>query len=170
MRRRLSASVVASLMLVACTDAPTSTPANSSVQALTYPERVELVVACIEEHGFDASSYEGFGIRVESSSEEQGELATQIEGDCWEETDERYPPPPPLLPEERYTYMVEVAECLRELGHDVPDAPTVDAYVDQASADPPSVELWDPYAILARRGLDTWAIQRDACPPYPWAR
>ncbi len=170
MRGREVALIVASLMLVACAEAPTSTPTSTVIQTLTYPERVELVVACIEEQGFVATSYEGFGISVEYSSEERGELASQVEGQCWQQIDERFPPPPPLSPEERYKYMLDVAECLRELGHAVPEAPTLDAYVDQMSADPPPVDLWDPYAIVARRGVNTWEIQRDACLPYPWAR
>lgn len=170
MRLKLGLLAIACSLLAACAGRTTATPIASSAPALTYPERVELVVACIEEHGFNASSYEGFGIRIDYSGEEQEELATKVEGDCWEQIDRRVPPPPPLSLESRYEYMVEVADCLRGLGHDVPDAPTLDAYVDQASADPPPADLWDPYAIVGRRGVDIWAIQRDECPPYPWAR
>jgi hypothetical protein len=97
-------------------------------------------------------------------------VAVRVEGECWEEVEQRYPPPPPLSHEEQYNYYVEVAECLRDLGYDIPKAPSLESYVDQKSAEEPSIDLWDPYRILFMRGVDTYAIQRDKCPPEVWAR
>ena len=158
------------LVLSACSASPSSTPVQSAEAALTYPERVELVVACVNEHGFEASSAGGFGVSVKAAGDTQLDAAGVIEGECWEEVDARYPPPPPLSLEEQYYYMLDVAECLRGMGYDVPHAPTVDAYIDAMSADTPPVRFWDPYFTLSRQGVDIYKLQREDCPPYPWAR
>jgi hypothetical protein len=161
------ASIGVGLILTACATESSATPSGSEPDYLAYAERIELVVACVEEHGFEASSYQGFGVQVEYSGADQGELASRVEGECWEEVAQRFPEPPPLSLEATYHYLLDVADCLRGLGHEVADAPSLDAYLDQAAAQQPT---WDPYAILAERGVDTWEIQREVCPPAPWAR
>jgi len=168
--RHLSLGVVFLVMLGACSVESTPTPVQADGEYLAYPERIDLVVACVEERGFEASSYRGFGVRIEYAGKEQEEIATRAEGECWEEVEQRFPAPPPLSHEERYYYMLDVAECLRDLGYDIPEAPSLEAYVDQMSADRPSIDLWDPYSILMGRGVDTYAIQREQCPPEIWAR
>lgn len=173
---RCAGWVAVVVLLTACSAAVAPTPARQDSgahpddEALTYPERIELVVACLSSNGFEASSYEGFGIRIDAASDEQLAVAQRIEGECWEEVNARFPAPPPLSVEDQYDYMIEVANCLRELGYTIPEAPTRETYVDSRSADRPPSEFWDPYAILARQGVDTWALQRESCPPYPWAR
>lgn len=174
---RLQLALTAVVALAGCTtgslatpsDAPDSAPAAPEGAGLSYPERVDLVVACVEERGFQASSYEGFGVTIEAAGDAQLDAASEVEGDCWDVVDARYPPPPPMSTEDNYYYMVDVAECLRELGYDIPEAPTVEAYVDQMSANTVA-GFWDPYATLSRQGVDIWQLQREDCPPYPWAR
>lgn len=63
--------------------------------------------------------------------------------------------------------MIEVADCLRSLGHQVSQPPSLDVYLDQAAS---QSDMWDPYAEVGSRGEDIYAIQREACPPAPWAR
>jgi len=157
-------------LLGGCSAAGTPSPREAASDYISYPERIDLVVECVRENGFEASSYEGSMVMVEYEGEEQEEIATQIEGECWEGVEQRFPVPPPLSLDEQYAYLLEVAECLRDLGHDIPDAPSLDTYVDQMSGAAPPADLWDPYYILSRRGVDTYAIQREACPPAPHLR
>lgn len=157
-------------VLGGCSADGAPSPSETAGDYLSYQERIDLVVACVREQGFEASSYEGFGVMVEYEGAEQEEIATKIEGKCWEEVDQRFPAPPPLSLEDQYAYMLEVADCLRDLGHDIPEAPSLDTYVEQMSGAAPPDDLWDPYYILSRRGVDTMALQREVCPPAPWAR
>ena len=163
-------AILVALLMASCSAESTAPPSEASAEYLSYPERIDLVVVCVREKGFEATSYEGFGISIEAAGDAQLDAAGLAEGECWEDVEERFPAPPPLSEEEQYYYMLEVAECLRDLGHDVPDAPSIEAYVDQAFGDDPPDELWDPYSTLSRRGVDIWQLQREACPPYPWAR
>ncbi len=148
---------------------PSPTSATPAADYLSYSERVDLVVACIREDGFEAANYQGFGVYVEHGPGQE-DVATRVEGQCWEEVEARFPAPPPLTLEEHYFYMLDVAACLRDLGFDIPDAPTLETYVDQAESQTVSEDFWDPYAYLSRRGVDTYALQRESCPPAPWAR
>lgn len=170
MVRYLSLGVVFLVVFSACSAETSPSPVQPDGEYLSYPERIDLVVACIRDRGFEASSARGFGVRVEYAGEDQAEIATRVEGECWEEVEQRYPLPPPLSHEDRYYYLLDVANCLRDLGYDIPEAPSLEAYVDQMSAEEPSIDLWDPYRILSMRGVDTYAIQREECPPEVWAR
>jgi hypothetical protein len=133
---------------------------------LPYADRIDLVVECLGERGFEASSYEGFGVAIPDDA--QAELAQRAEGECWDEVEELFPSPTPLSLEEGYYYKLDIAECLRDLGYDIPPAPTLETYLDQAAA---QSDLWDPYSVVAqRRDVDLWELQRDSCPPDWWAR
>lgn len=165
---RLGLAIV--LLVSGCSASGSPSPVEPDGEYLAYPERIDLVVACVREQGFNAASYEGYGVRIEAASDAQVEAASRVEGECWEEVDERYPAPPPLSHEEQYYYMLDVAECLRELGYDIPEAPSLDAYIDQISPSNTTGNFWDPYYILSRRGVNTYEIEREKCPPSPWAR
>lgn len=167
MTRQLIPAIAVAVFLGACSTQSSLTPSQRDEEYLAFVERIELVVACVEEHGFEASSYEGFGVQVVYAGEEQEELVSRIEGECWEEVEQRFPAPPPLSLEETYYYLLDVADCLRGLGYDIPEAPSLDAYLDQAAA---QTRTWDPYGHLSQRGVDTYALQREGCPPAPWAR
>lgn len=166
MVRHLMLSIAAVGVLAACSGENSPTPVRADTEYLAFVERIDLVVACVEEHGFEASSYEGFGVMIDAASEQQLDVASRIEGECWEEVEQRFPAPPPLSIEETYYYMLDVADCLRDLGYDIPEAPSVETYVDQSAA---QSDMWDPYTHLGLRGADTWELQR-VCPPAPWAR
>lgn len=170
MARQLGLGIAVVMLLSGCSAGSAPTTSQASGEYLSYPERIDLVVACVEERGFEASSVGGFGVRVDYAGEEQAEAAAKAEGECWEEVEQRFPAPPPLSHEERYYYMLDVAKCLRDLGYDIPEAPSLDAYVDEMSAQVPSIDLWDPYRSLSDQGVDTYEIQREHCPPEIWAR
>lgn len=165
--RQMIPAIAVAVVLGACSTQSSPTPSQRDQDYLAYAERIEMVVACVEEQGFEASSFEGFGVQVYFSGEDQEEVATRIEGGCWDEVEQRFPSPPSLSLEETYYYLLDVADCLRELGHDIPEAPSLDVYLDQAVA---QTETWDPYGYLAQRGVDTYELQRDSCPPAPWYR
>lgn len=170
MPRHLIFGIATVVLLGACSTESSPTPVPSDGEYLAYVERIELVVACVQGRGFEASSTTGFSVRVGAAGEDQLRLAEQAEGECWEEVEHRFPAPPPLSLEEQYPYMLDVAECLRDLGHAIPDAPSLDTYLDQIAGDTAPTDFWDPYFMLAQRGVDIWAIQRESCPPYPWMR
>lgn len=167
MADRLVSCVLVAGLLGACSGQSSPTPGQSAQNYLTYAERIERIVACLREQGIDAASYEGFGVRINAAGEEQLERASRAEGECWDTVEEKFPAPPPLTTEEHYHYMVDVARCLRKLGHEVSQPPSLDVYLDQAAT---QSDMWDPYAEVGSRGEDIYQIQREDCPPAPWAR
>ncbi|MEX2624336.1 MAG: hypothetical protein WD651_11465 [Acidimicrobiia bacterium] len=168
MARRSLVWVAATALVVAgCSDgAETSQTPTEEGEFLAYADRIDLVVECVKARGFDASSYEGFGVLTHAAGEAALELAEVAEGECWEEVEARYPAPPPLSVEDQYLYMLEVADCLEALGFDVPEPPTVDQYVDSAAS---QSDMWDPYRVVDNGEL-FYEIQREECPPYPHFR
>lgn len=121
-----------------------SEPRQHRGEYLPYADRIDMVVERLGERGFEASSYEGFGVAILDDA--QAELAQRAEGECWDEVEELFPSPPPLSLEEGYYYKLDIAECLRDLGYDIPPAPTLETYLDQAAA---QSDLWDPYSVVA---------------------
>jgi tRNA pseudouridine-54 N-methylase len=169
-QRRALALVPLAALLSACAASGAPSPTASSGDYIAYSERIDLVVACVRDHGFEASSYEGVAVYVEYEGPEQEEVATRIEGECWEEVEQRFPAPPELSLEAQYAYLVDVAQCLRDLGHDIPEAPSLETYTEQMTASAPPSDLWDPYYTLSQRGVDIYEIQAESCPPNPWQR
>lgn len=163
-------AMIVALLMAACSGGSGPTPSEADTAYLSYPERIDLVVACVREHGFEATSYEGFAVSIEAAGNAQLDAASLVEVECWEDVEARFPAPPPLSQEEQYSYMLQISDCLRDLGYEVPQAPSVDAYVEQAFGEDAPDELWDPYSTLSRQGANIWELQRESCPPYPWAR
>lgn len=170
--RRLLAGLVALTTLatvVGCGNgetqsAPAPGAANTTTADRFAPQRA--VASCLRESGWAVDfsesdgSYEVAGIPEAQASQLQAdELA------CGEE----------FLPEavgvsdvtpEQWTQMykaeLEVAECLRQEGYGVPEAPTEQAFVDSYVSG--TGEPWSPYASVPALGDSEWNRLNKTCP------
>ncbi|CAN5536974.1 hypothetical protein BH23CHL10_BH23CHL10_13700 [soil metagenome] len=111
---------------------------------------LQLVRACIEEHGFDVVLGEDEGFNFPNlRSEEQQREAREVSRACVAEVDPaRLEPVPPLTAQqlgEMYRYALAQAECMRAAGYPVGEAPPERVFIDTDGA-------WDPYIDLVEQG------------------
>lgn len=151
------------VVMASCSGRATDRPAQASTTTwYSIAEKAELIVACIQERGFQAEVYE-IGVLLHYGG--QQEAAERAHAECSEEIDARYPDPPRLSDREMYDALLEAAECLRAEGIAVSDPPTFEAWVD--SRNPPMSEVvvnppWSPHAEIPV-DADFWALHRK-CP------
>lgn len=170
-RRRLLAGLVAitSLATIAgCgSDETQSAPAPAAPNTATdrfAPQRE--VASCLRESGWAVDfsesdgSYEVTGVPEAQSSQFQAdELAC---GDKFlpdavgvsEVTPEQWT--------QMYTAELGVAECLRQEGYDVPEAPTEQSFVDSYVSG--TGKPWSPYASVPALGDSEWKKLNTTCP------
>jgi len=74
-----------------------------------------------------------------------------------------YHPPSREVIERQYQQVLELAECLRQQGYDIPQAPSEETWIDSWPTGP-----WSPYNALAlptgQAGQDEWDRLNVACP------
>jgi hypothetical protein len=135
------------------------------VRVVTLSEQPPLVVACLEEQGFDAeTSPDGQGVRITSVSEQMAavHLAQYV---C----DAKYPVTPrelqPLDDAQRrttYTYLTTtLTRCLRDHGYEVAAPPSLETFL--ATYDTAPWNPWDTVMVPAKRFDE---VMR-ACPENP---
>lgn len=128
------------------------------------PQRA--VASCLRESGWAVDfsesdgSYEVAGVPEAQASQLQAdELA------CGEEFLPEAVGVSEVTPEQwtqMYAAELEVAECLRGEGYDVPEAPTEQAFVDSYVSG--TGEPWSPYASVPALGDSEWNRLNTACP------
>lgn len=68
----------------------------------------------------------------------------EIGDTCWSGVDDRYPSPPSMSDRGGYEALLEAADCLRELGVVIPQAPSFDTWRDHEV----SPQKWDPFSFI----------------------
>ncbi len=112
---------------------------------------------CLQARGFNAKVYEGVGVMLPA---EQLEAAEEAGGQCWQEVDARFPGAPELSKEQEYYLHLETAECLRAQGYDIPEAPTLETWLETYE-DPDGP--WLPYLYVPQDPDTFWALV-EICP------
>lgn len=94
-------------------------------------------------------------------SEAQRSAFEQAEADCDQEIG--VPPPPETLSvreiRQRYAFLVEARACLTAAGHDLPEPPSEDAFVESWATNP-----WSPFNDLPFMSTEAWTQLTEECP------
>jgi hypothetical protein len=128
-------------------------------------EVTEAEVACLHDHGFPVTIIPpGDGISFQGISPEQnGEAAATLEACMAGLNLPPYHPPSREVMERQYQQVLELAECLRQEGYDIPQAPSEETWIESWSTG-----TWSPYNDLAlptgQAGQDEWDRLNVACP------
>lgn len=172
LRRRLLAGLVAVTTLATITGcggegtpaSPTPGAATTTAADRFAPQRA--VATCLRENGWAVDfsesdgSYEVTGIpEAQASQLQTDELA------CGEEFLPEAVGASEVTPEQwtqMYTAELEVAECLRDEGYAVPEAPTEQAFVDSYVSG--TGEPWSPYASVPALDDSEWNRLNTTCP------
>ncbi len=109
-----------------------------------------MVVQCLERMGYLALLQEDGGISLPGRrTDEQQKQLLDDQRSCARSIDPRRLLPPPALTDGQwlhfYAYLIAQVDCLRGLGHDVPQPPDFETWraTDRA---------WDPYLVLTQGG------------------
>lgn len=130
-------------------------------ETISMEDRIRLVVECVKERGFPAEFVPPDGVHHLAPPDQQ-DASLEAGEQCLAEVDRRYPRTPAPSREQEFRAQLTVAECLRKLGYDIPQAPTFDAWVE-SFADPEQ-DPWLPYAFLPPMNLQDWIKVDSACP------
>lgn len=166
-RRALAAIAAAIAVAIAgCT----STPGEPSADGSPSPSKPQAedwqagMVQCLTDKGWDVTSRDdgGFGYEL---SEEQLDPFDQAREECHLSLGYDFEPPEYSQDEaaEIYDAFVTAAECVRDLGYEVPDPPSKQAFVEEmVSGDLPS---WNPYNGVVGLSDDiAWRRTERECP------
>ncbi len=120
------------------------------------------LAACLQAAGFVAEVVEGGqALQYSYGSEAQRPAFEQAKAECDQEIG--VPPPPSMLSEaeirERYAFLVEARACLIAAGHDLPEPPSEDAFVESWATHP-----WSPFNDLPSMSTEAWASLIEECP------
>ncbi len=155
LRRGAVLVVVAAALGAACSgpDGGTSSTIGNQDTWYSMADQAAFIVECVRERGFSARVYEGIGIWIDDP--QQQEAAEAAEAECSDEVEAAYPRAPPLSARESYDALRQTAECLRDQGVAVEEAPTFDTWIE-------SDRQWGPYQSFTPN-WDFWALHR-LCP------
>lgn len=162
--------VIAGLVLLAgCagTGAPTSTVLDESARPeqslrdLTHREVMELIASCLREEGWNPVLTEDGGLRFGGVPVELRETLREATAEC--ERRIGMPEPRPLDAgelEEVYAMQLEALACVRSEGYQLPDPPSLEAYIE-------SQGRWQPHEqAFHLLGTDDaeWTRLNEVCP------
>ena len=119
----------------------------------------EAMVACMADAGFDMTFDGVVSFVVDDPGPHVGEFDTAMTR-CQEQVELVYPPPRRLRREEAYRVKLQVADCLRELGFDIPQAPSLESFLDSWERGP-----WDPYRFVSVPP-ERWVELNRICPQF----
>ncbi len=119
----------------------------------------EAMVTCMAYVGFDIPFDGVVGFIVDETGPQVGEFDAVMTR-CQEQVELVYPPPRRLSREEAYRVKLEVARCLREQGFDIPEAPSLESFLDSWERGP-----WDPYRFVSAPP-ERWVELNRICPPF----
>ena len=154
--------------LAGCTSAPrvdpdAAPPSRDELAAMAQEAR-EKVVDCLQERGWDVV-LEADGWSMEGATAEQADAYERDQRECQELSGANDIPVPPLTDErleELYAYEVELAECLRAEGYDIPEAPSEQAFVELYTTE----DAWYAYRFVTPTSEDAWKALQVSCPQF----
>lgn len=148
--------VVAIAALVAfvggCTDSEPDATSQPTTQATGNPS--EVVAACLQGKGWDVTAHPDNSYSVAGLPQDQVSQYEADEEACRSSAGMDQPQPPMTLrqAEEYYDALVEVADCVRDLGYQVDDPPSRRAAVEALMRPTVDLDGW-PYGNDNLRGL-----------------
>lgn len=171
-RKLLSVLLVATMaatVIAGCSSEKDSPPDEESEHGapVSSQQYAELMYACLTEKGWDVELTE-FG-EFEASFPDDQKDAYHADSEACREEHNLDKPPPPMSRDaasEYFDLMLEAAECLKDLGHAVPEPPSREAFIATMTTLDPSGDFWDPYleAMDAATSQEEWDEVRRACP------
>jgi len=129
-------------------------PEPAATETLSYAQRMEVwtenTASCLRDRGWDATS-NIMSVRVHGVPPGQEDAYRADYQDCWgrygEASDPEYGVT--VTPEAASSYFAALqtgSECLRELGFNVPDAPSEQSFVN-AIVNTGNLLYWDPFEV-----------------------
>jgi hypothetical protein len=140
-----------------------SSPASGLVYGGPEDEYLPLLAACLRDAGWDATTNErGDEMNVSGAGPGQRQAFEDAQAAC--ERQIGVPPTPrPLTEAEiraRYDYLVQMRQCLIDLGYTLAEPPTIDVFIDTWATGP-----WSPYNEVSQvADRDQWAEANQKCP------
>lgn len=167
------------LMTSSCTGSPapdeassqTGQPSTSSDGATLSPDQEygQLVAQCLRDKGWPVE----FNPRDRSTSvdypaaQEEAYLADRAECDAQfsDRLEEPLTSPEDPRWQEQYEFHLNSAECLRQEGYSIPEAPSFEVYVEQYLAG--AENAWLPYGFVPAMDEAALLALQEKCPPTP---
>lgn len=127
-------------------------------------EVVTLEAKCLVDHGFPVTTVPpGDGISFDSVAADQIDLALDVFYACQEGLNLPVPVPADQEQiEERYSFLLELRDCVENQGYPTTNPPSLDVFVDSWNDRP-----WSPYDLVAandQMGIEEWNALNIACP------
>jgi hypothetical protein len=162
------ALVAAVIGLGGCATAPQAqrepTPISQDDLAKLAVEGREKIVDCLRERGWDVN-LEVDGWSMEGVSEQQSDAYSRDQGECQDLSGLNDISVPPLTDDrlkDIYAYEVELADCLRSEGYDIPEAPSEQAFMDRYTTE----DAWFAYKFVEPTSEERWTALQTSCPQY----
>lgn len=168
----VSVAVVMTMLVGGCgsdegavdADAPVSGPAHAAAIAEAKGVWLENMAECLNGKGLDTIVIDGALSSTQNDSNASLDVLT-LNDECQSELVDAGVLDPPAAPTEEYfsgayDYNLTVKACLAEQGHETPDPPSREAYIEAQGAN------WSPYAEIdtAVLGVDGWDRLNELCP------
>ena len=133
--------------------------AETDYEYYSVEERTLAHAVCLEDLGFFVTVRGNALLYTDPG----GQMAAYNEASttCSEEIDARYPEAPPPTPQEEYDHNIQMAECLRSEGYDIPQAPTYETWLDTRLNE----NSWYPYTYI-NVAIEEWDRLNRVCPQY----
>ncbi len=169
-RRFAAVLPLVALVLFACAKGGSGVPGGDGVEVADVPvdlferaERIrawgEAMVECMADAGFELRFDGVVSFIVDDPGPQVGEFDTAMDR-CEQTVGAAHPLPRRLTREEAYQAKLEVAECLRRQGYDIPQAPSLEAFLESWEQGP-----WDPYRYVSVPP-QRWAELNRVCPQF----
>lgn len=169
-RRFLGLLPLVTLLLVACGRSEVGPSvgdgaelADVAVDLFDRAERIrawgEAMVECMADAGFEMRFDGVVSFIVDDPGPQVGEFDAAMNR-CEQTVGAAHPLPRRLTREEAYRVKLEVAECLRRQGYDIPQAPSLEAFLESWDRGP-----WDPYRYVSVPP-QRWAELNRVCPQF----
>jgi hypothetical protein len=121
-------------------------------------EHLRYLETCMRETGFEMTFDGVSGFVIDPGSQQEAFDSALTE--CDDLADTEAPQPPKVDRETAYRMALAIEECLESEGFEIPDAPSLDAYLESWGSGP-----WHPYQYIPLRG-EALADLNKRCPQF----